>query len=332
MNESMQQAVEEKLQQVVGEIRQPGYELLHHMLAYTMGWEGEGAGPEARGKRIRPVLVMLTAAAAGGRWEAALPAAAAVELVHNFSLIHDDIEDNSDLRRGRPTVWKQWGLAQAVNTGDTMFALAHLTILELEQTVSAPAALRAALVLQQTCLKLTQGQFLDISYEGRTNLTEADYWPMVEGKTGALISACTRLGAIAADASVARVESFAHFGRCLGLAFQAQDDLLGIWGDPAVTGKSAASDLVSGKKSLPVLIGLEKNGAFAQRWRQGGITEADATALAASLAQEGVREAVQAAAERLTTEALQALEQAHPHGTAGQALHDLALRLLSRSH
>ncbi len=331
MIEAMRQAVEEKLQQVVGEMKQPGYELLHHMMAYVMGWEGEGAGPEARGKRIRPVLVLLTAAAAGGRWEAALPAAAAVELVHNFSLIHDDIEDKSDLRRGRPTVWKQWGVPQAVNTGDTMFTLAHLTVLGLEQTVSAAAALRAALILQQTCLKLTQGQFLDISYENRIDLSEADYWPMVEGKTGALISACARLGAIAAEAPVARAESFAHFGRCLGLAFQAQDDVLGIWGDPTVTGKSAASDLVSGKKSLPVLIGLERNGAFAQRWRQGRITEAEAPLLADMLAQEGVREVVKAASERLTDEALQALEQAHPYAAAGQALQELALKLLKRN-
>ncbi len=324
-------AIETTLQQAVERLRQPGLEELRHMLAYHMGWEGEGAGPEAHGKRIRPLLVLLTAEAAGGSWSKALPAAAAVELVHNFSLIHDDIEDDSPLRRGRPTVWAKWGVAQAVNAGDTMFTLAHLTVLGLAQTVSTSIALQAAQALQETCLELTQGQYLDLSYESRLDLGEADYWPMVGGKTAALLSACACLGALAANASPATCDAYAHFGRLLGLAFQAQDDLLGIWGDMALTGKSTASDLLAGKKSLPVLYGLSRGGAFARRWGQGPITEAEVGALAAQLEAEGGRAHTQEQADRLTVEALQALEDAHPQGEAGQALRELARRLLNRA-
>jgi geranylgeranyl diphosphate synthase, type I len=322
--------IETALQHEVDRLRQPGLEELRSMLAYHMGWEGAGAGAEARGKRIRPLLVLLAAEAAGGAWEKALPAAAAVELVHNFSLIHDDIEDQSPLRRGRPTVWTKWGLAQAVNAGDTMFTLAHLAVLGLGQTVSAEIALQAALALQETCLELTQGQFLDLSYEGRTDLGEADYWPMVGGKTAALLSACTCLGSLAASAPPDTCETYAHFGRLLGLAFQAQDDLLGIWGDPSVTGKSAASDLLAGKKSLPVVYGLSRGGAFAVRWGQGPVTGQDVQAVAAQLEVEGGRAYTLEQANRLTGEALQTLEDAHPQGKAGQALRDLAHMLLSR--
>jgi len=162
-------AIETELQLVVNLARGPYYQGLHEMIAYHMGWEGKGAGPKARGKRVRPLLVLLSTASAGGSWEKALPGAAAVELVHNFSLIHDDIEDNSPLRRGRPTVWKIWGIAQAINTGDTMFTLAQLAVTRLIETTTPAIALKATQLIQRTCLHLTQGQFLDISYENRSS-------------------------------------------------------------------------------------------------------------------------------------------------------------------
>ena len=303
---------------------------MRHMLAYHMGWEGEHAGPKAAGKRIRPLLVLLSCASAGGDWRAALPAAAAVELVHNFSLIHDDIEDNSPLRRGRQTVWKLWGIPQAINAGDAMFTQAYLVLLRLEHTVSPAVALRASHLLQETCLHLTQGQYMDISYENRLDLNVDAYWPMVSGKTAALLSACTGLGALAAGLDEARFQAYREFGRLLGLAFQAQDDILGIWGDAALTGKSADSDLVSGKKSLPVLFGLQQGAAFAQRWSQGPIQPDEVEALARLLEAEGARDFCQSAAEDLTTRALAALNQAAPQGDAGTALVELAHILLDR--
>jgi geranylgeranyl diphosphate synthase type I len=325
-----QPAIEAKLQQAVDRVNGPGLDELHGMLTYHMGWEGPGAGPEARGKRIRPLLVLLTAAASGGSWQAALPAAAAVELIHNFSLIHDDIEDNSPLRRGRETLWKRWGVPQAINAGDALFTLAHLALLDLEHTANPATALQAARILQAACLHLTQGQYLDLSYEGRGDLTDTAYWPMIGGKTGALLAACTGLGALAAQASELARQAYTHFGRTLGLAFQVQDDLLGIWGDAALTGKSAESDLVSGKKSLPVLIGLGQGGEFAKRWSAGPVSEGEVSELAALLEAEGGRQAAQERANRLTDEALHALDEARPQGETGAALRELALRLLNR--
>lgn len=322
--------IEAELVKVVDTAKDPHYDELHQMLTYHMGWTGEGAGPKTRGKRVRPMLVLLTCAAAGCKWTDALPAAAAVELVHNFSLIHDDIEDNSDIRRGRPTVWKIWGLAQAINAGDTMFTLAHMAVLDMAQYSNPVNTLKAAQLLQQTCLRLTQGQYLDISYEDRVDLKIENYWPMVGGKTAALLAACTELGAIVADAEDNIRISYRNFGRDLGLAFQALDDYLGIWGDADQIGKSTASDLLEGKKSLPVLFGLDQKGDFAKRWLQGSITADEVPALAAQLNAEGGRAYTQQEADRYTQSALGALEQASPKGKAGEALSELANRLLKR--
>jgi geranylgeranyl diphosphate synthase type I len=324
------QAIEAELEQVLAQADGQHSAGLYHMLAYHLGWEGEGAGEEARGKRIRPLLLLLTCSAAGGQWGRALPAAAGVELLHNFSLIHDDIEDNSPLRRGRPTVWNIWGISQAINAGDAMFTLAHLVMLRLEETASTQVAIQAYRLLQETSLRLTQGQYLDLAYESQGHLTLDDYWPMVRGKTAALLAACTEIGALVAGASPERRRAYRQFGSSLGLAFQVQDDLLGIWGNSAQTGKSAESDLLSGKKSLPVLYGLSQKGDFAGRWSQGRIAPEEVPDLAAQLDREGGRDYTQATANTLTEQALSSLEGAGPEGEAGEALVELAHRLLRR--
>lgn len=323
-------AIETELQRQVARLNEPRTRPFHEMLAYHMGWTGEGAGPEATGKRVRPLLVLLAAASCGADWRPALPAAAAVELVHNFSLLHDDIEDNSDKRRGRTTVWKKWGLAQGINAGDGMFILANLALADLEADYPAPIVIRAATILQHACLDLTRGQFLDISYEDRADLAVDDYWPMVGGKTAALIAACCQLGALLGGADAARQEAYRAFGHYLGLAFQVQDDILGIWGDEALTGKSAAGDLVEGKKSLPVLFGLEKNGEFAKRWQRGPIRAEEVRAAAALLEAESARRSAQEAARQMTDLALESLRVANPQGEAGEALKSLADKLLQR--
>ena len=329
--QTMLPAVEEHLNGCVLRTDEPRLAELNHMMAYHMGWVGEGAGAEACGKRIRPFLLLLCTAAAGGDWVNALPGAAAVELIHNFSLVHDDIQDQSLTRRGRPTVWSLWGAAQAINVGDALFSLAQISLSELAQTVSLEAALIASLRLNETCLKLTQGQFLDLAYETRQDLKIDDYWPMIAGKTAALISACTYIGAISARSDSQICEIYLEFGEKLGMAFQVQDDLLGIWGDAAHTGKSTVSDLVSGKKSLPVLYGLERNGQFARRWRERSIREDEVQDLASLLKEEGAYIYVQETSKRLSQEALQALDRAEPKGQAGEALRSLVDKLLRRN-
>lgn len=323
-------AIETELKACVQAAYGAGLDDYAHMLAYHLGWEGEGAGPKAQGKRVRPMMVLLSAAAAGGDWAAALPASAAVELVHNFSLIHDDIQDNSALRRGRKTLWVKWNVAQAINAGDALFALAHLALKRLDGRVPPDRALAAHRILPLASLTLTQGQYLDLSYETRDDLTPADYWPMIRGKTGALLAACAELGAALAGAPTDRLASYRRFGELVGLAFQVYDDYLGIWGDAALTGKSAESDLLAGKKSLPVLYALEQAGAFAERWRQGPLAAADLPAMTLQLEVEGAREYVQAEADRLTQEALAALTAAGPETDASLALEELARRLIAR--
>src|SRR5512146_1389252 len=158
----MRPAVETQLQSFIDRSLRGNYPDLRSMLTYHMGWEGEGAGPEAQGKRIRPLLVLLCAEAAGGTGQDALPAAAAVELLHNFSLIHDDIQDNSPLRRNRPTVWVKWGQAQAINAGDVMFTLSFLAVQDLAGVLPSEHVLLVSRIIQETCLRLTEGQYLDI--------------------------------------------------------------------------------------------------------------------------------------------------------------------------
>lgn len=340
LSSQMLPAIESELQKQVARLSQPRTAVYYEMLTYHMGWTGEGAGPEAAGKRIRPLMVLLCAAASAGldtdapldqpNWKKALPAAAAVELVHNFSLVHDDIQDNSDKRRGRPTLWTKWGMPQAINAGDGLFVLSNLAVTDLAENYPADLALRAARVLHETCLDLTRGQYMDISYEERLDLGEDDYWPMITGKTAALLAGCCQMGAILGGADPATEAAYRDFGLALGLAFQVQDDILGIWGDEAVTGKSAASDLLEGKKSLPVLYGLGKNGPFAARWKSGPISPAEVQVVAQTLAEEGASDYAQKKSREWTAKALASLEQANPRGDSGAALRELADRLLGR--
>jgi geranylgeranyl diphosphate synthase type I len=323
-------ALESELQRQVARLDEPRTRPFYEMLTYHMGWSGEGAGPEATGKRLRPTLLLLTTASGRADFQSALPAAAAVELIHNFSLVHDDIQDRSDLRRGRPTVWKKWGEAQAINAGDALFIIAHLALFDLREKYTPEQVFRAGGVLQSACLDLTRGQFLDISYETSSGLTLKDYWPMVSGKTAALLSACTHIGAILGGADEVKRVAYRDFGHYLGLAFQIQDDYLGIWGDSALMGKSTDSDLATGKKSLPVLYGLEHNGPFARRWTEGPIRSGEVSSIADQLTREGAKVYTQETADRITDLALQSLRLAEPQGEAGEALFVLAQKLINR--
>jgi geranylgeranyl diphosphate synthase type I len=329
--EIMLPEIEKELQDQVARLDTNNTKHFHEMLTYHMGWTGEGAGREATGKRIRPLIVLLATASAGEVWKMSLPAAAAVELVHNFSLVHDDVQDNSEKRRGRPTVWTKWGVPMAINVGDAMFVIANQAIMDLVKAHPASTVVKAATILHNTCLELTRGQFLDMSYEERNDLGLDDYWPMVGGKTSALLSACTHIGALLGNAGDAEQEAYRQFGYHLGLAFQVQDDILGIWGDEALTGKSTASDLVEGKNSMPVLYALGRPGKFAERWKLGPITPSEVKMVAAQLEEEGGKRYAEEISEKETQIALKYLSEANPHGAAGEAMLELANMLLKRN-
>ncbi len=323
--------IEDEMRLVVGS---GGDELaeFYEMLRYHLGWSDHGQGPAVSGKRIRPALTLLTCAAAGGDPVLALPAAAAVELIHNFTLVHDDIQDDSPSRRGRPTVWRLWGRAQAINAGDALFTLAHLAMLRLaDRGIPPEIALEAVSVLDHTCLALTRGQNLDMSFESRASVSVAEYWQMIEGKTAALLAAAVDLGALCARVPDRRRRAFREFGRHLGLAFQAHDDVLGIWGDSAETGKSSVTDIETRKKSLPAVLGLERSERLRQAYSSPGPDGGASVAkIVAELERVGAREHAEAEARRLSQAALDYLAQAEPSPEAGAGLRELTGQLLGR--
>ena len=232
-----------------------------NMLRYHMGWQDEHGHSCSResGKFIRSTLCLLSCQAVGGDTSQAIPAAAAIELIHNFSLIHDDIEDASYERHHRPTVWKLWGQSQAINAGDAMFTLAYLALLRLKQRGIADEGIASSIkMLSLACLELYEGQYLDVEYENRLDITVEDYLDMAAKKTAALFAVSTSLGAHMGSEDSKWVDSFRLFGRELGMVFQIRDDILGIWGAEDIVGKSAG-DICQRKKTLPVAYGLRNS-------------------------------------------------------------------------
>ena len=303
------------------------YPELVEQLEYHMGWNGSGSA----GKRVRPMMVLLTCVACGGDWRKALPAASAIELVHNFSLIHDDIEDHSDIRHGRQTIWAKWGEAQAINAGDAMFSAALSSMLRLNTIGEQREPLTSLRVLLDACVSLMGGQQLDIAFETAAEISIEEYIKMVSGKTASLMQASTTIGAITAGAADQVVQKCAEFGYSLGFAFQMVDDWLGIWGSPATTGKSAATDIVQRKKTLPILFGLQAKKGFHDLWNSGLSSETDIGEMTRLLVVEGARDFTEKQAALWTRRAVAAIHEAIPQGSsAGDALVELAKTLLQR--
>jgi geranylgeranyl diphosphate synthase type I len=304
------------------------------MMRYHLGWADEKLNPyQARtGKRVRPVLCLLCCEACDGDWEQALPAGAAIEIMHNFTLIHDDIEDRDETRRGRPTVWTLWGDAHAINVGDAMFALSNLALLLLaERKVPAATVVAACCLFNVTQLALTGGQYLDIGFEDRNDVSVDDYLVMIEGKTAALAACSCEMGALIAGAAEEQCARLRDFGRHLGLTFQMRDDILGIWGDPELTGKPAGADIARRKKSLPILHGLAKSEELQALLNQDSLSPADVLQATDLLEQAGSREYAAQLAQEHHTAALAALEEADLQGAAAYALHELEMTLLNRA-
>ena len=214
---------------------------------------------KAGGKKIRPSLVVLSSEAVGGNAEDALKTAAAVELIHTFSLIHDDIMDKDDMRRGKPSVHVLWGEPMAILAGDTLFSKAFETVLETPiDGVTYERVVNALKTVVDSCIKICEGQASDMCFEGNFDVSEDQYMNMIYKKTGALISAATRSGAIIGGGTPEQVETLTEYGRLIGLAFQIQDDYLDVISDEEDLGKPVGSDIVEGKMTLMVVHALSK--------------------------------------------------------------------------
>ena len=212
---------------------------------------------KAGGKKIRPSLVVLSSEAVGGTAEVAIKTAAAVELIHTFSLIHDDIMDKDEMRRGKPSVHVLWGESMAILAGDTLFSKAFETVLETPvNSISYERVLNALKTVVDSCIKICEGQASDMCFEGNFDVNEDEYMNMIYKKTGALIAAATRSGAILGGGNPVEVETLTEYGRLIGLAFQIQDDYLDVVSEEENLGKPVGSDIVEGKMTLMVVHAL----------------------------------------------------------------------------
>ena len=231
------------------------------MLLYHFGYK---EGPRRRGKRLRPHLLMTVALQEGATLDDALDAAAAIEILHNYSLVHDDIEDRDRFRHGRETLWVRYGDAQAINAGDAMCALSYLTLARASDRHPAERVAMMLRRLHEANLAMCEGQSLDIGFETDERIDEAMYLRMIEGKTAALFAAACALGARCAGASERAVLEYYELGRSYGIAFQINDDVLGIWASAHATGKTAAADIVRKKKSFPIVWALAQSPSTAR--------------------------------------------------------------------
>ncbi len=313
---------------------------LYGMARYHLGWATTHFEPAAfdAGKRMRPLICMHACASVGGDPVDAAPAAAAIELLHNFTLVHDDIQDQSDTRRHRPTVWALWGTSQAINVGDALFALGQLAMLKLIQRgVSYD---RLELVIRgynEVTLHIVEGQVLDLGFEDRWNIGVENYLEMIRGKTAAIVAFAAWAGALVGGANFERADRFREFGEALGLGFQVQDDILGIWGETSVTGKRKADDIRRRKKSLPIIsLAAVASDSEAERlkeiYQQPKLAETDVQWVINLLTKYEIQDQLQAVVAQHHDNARVLMERAADENPSKQALLDLLNRLSTRTY
>jgi geranylgeranyl diphosphate synthase type I len=315
--------------------------LLYRMMRYHLGWEdAQGLPTEAAGgKALRPSLCLWACEALGGDRRKGLATATALELTHNFSLVHDDIQDADRERRHRATVWAVWGEGQAINAGDSLLILARLALLRLVDAGLEPTAVvRACRILDEACLAMIEGQCLDLEFEERAQVSVDEYLEMIEKKSGALFGAALHLGALTAGADPSPEglgERFGRAGRLLGTAFQVRDDLLGVWGQRDVTGKPQAADIRRRKKTLPLLYAqsaapAQDGEALVAIYRRETLDDDDVQHVTDILERAGAYDYCQSMARRRLDEALAELSSTAITPTAYCELREVADFLLER--
>ncbi|MFJ9520947.1 family 2 encapsulin nanocompartment cargo protein polyprenyl transferase [Kitasatospora sp. NPDC101801] len=309
---------------------------MRRVSGYHFGWWEADGSPSATGsgKAIRPALVLAAAQAVGAVGPAvAVRAAAAVELVHNFTLLHDDVIDRDHTRRHRPTAWRVFGTTEAILAGDAMHSLA-LRVLAEDEHPAAPAAVRR---LADCVVELCEGQQADCAFEQRDDVSLAECLAMAEAKTGALLGSACAIGALYGGAGERAANALDAFGREIGLAFQLIDDLIGIWGDPAVTGKPVGADLAARKKSLPVVFALAGGRPGSARLAElyaleRPLTAPELTEAAAAVDQAGGRAWAQSESCERMAAAIAHLADAVPDPSAADDLLALAELVTRRAY
>lgn len=306
---------------------------LRHIAAYHKGWadaSGKAVTGRSPGKGVRPALSLWAAQAADAAPETGLPAAVAVELIHDFTLLHDDIIDNDRTRRGRSAAWTVYGTGPALLCGDTLHALAHGILAD-----AGPRGPEASRRLAQAVLEICRGQAADVSFERRDHVSVQEYLSMVECKTGALFRCSITLGAVLAEADTVMIHELDRLGFHLGMLFQIVDDLLGVFGDPAVTGKPVGSDLARRKKTLPILSALAWDGdagrALAELLSHDDLTHQDIEHATAFVEQAGGRDRAQRECTRHHHEVIAALTRLDLAEQPTMMLQELLAFLMDRT-
>ena len=323
--------LEAELRSVLSDSASP----LYTMMRYHLGWVDErGQNQQRSGKLSRPTLCLLACEAVGGDWHSALPAAAAAELIHNFSLIHDDIQDGSWERRNRPTVWKVWGEAQAINAGDSMYVLAQLALFRLEGTgVPSQKIILLSRQLNQASIRLCEGQYLDIEFEKYLDISIDQYLDMIDKKTAALFECSLHFGAFLGTENQAQISSLCSFGRNLGMAYQIQNDLQGIWGDNEGGKEAPYTDVRSKKKTLPVIYALHKSEGtererFLKIYSKARISPNDVGRVLRILDSTDAQAYTEQIRDKYHLQSLKDLERAQLPSSAAQELREVATFLL----
>lgn len=312
---------------------------LYGMIRYHLGWadaQFQRASFDA-GKRMRPLICLHACAAVTGHPEPAFDIAAAIEILHNFTLVHDDIQDRSETRRHRPTIWSLWGESQAINTGDAMFALGQLAALRLldrELPVERSAAVLRG--YNDVALRIVEGQVLDLGFEERWNISSSEYLEMIRGKSAAIVAYAAWAGSVLGGADFSAAERFRAFGETLGLGFQIRDDVLGIWGETSITGKRKGDDIRRRKKSLPIIklvtaAASDEADRLRDIYSRAEIRESDLDWIMGLLRRYEIEDELEAVVADYHRRARQLIEDAVPDSSSRRALLDLLQRLSTRA-
>ena len=308
--------VEEALSRSVPDISRSE---LYILVRYHLGWSDQqgipAEAPVSQGKALRPTLCLFASQALAQDITHALPSAAALELIHNFSLIHDDIQDQDRERRHQPTVWHLWGLPKALVAGNAMQSSGDIALLNTGcQGPDTETILKVSELLTDSYLEMIQGQCLDLAFESRTDISTEEYLQMIAYKTGSLIRSGLEIGAILSTEDPVTLQAFSRFGNYLGRAFQIRDDFLGIWGDETITGKAAGNDIRRRKKSFPIVLAFSQADGedlkdLRRIYRKKELDEEDVTKVLAILDKVDAQDHCRQITETSAADALTALKR-----------------------